>query len=797
MALQEIGLKAIMDIGGFRRNVSMYQKALRDMEKQTGNTAKTMTDSGKRMENAMAKGSASVTSSVEAMGHAFSDLTQIQLSDEQINQINKLVEAGMTVEEAYKQVTAETRQMTAGTEQMTAAAGTAGLGIGQLAIALGAVTAAFSAAVAFARSAIAQFTELGLETYKLSLELGTAAEETSALLSVSRHLDVSASSLTSTFGIFAKKLYDLKAGMAEGKEADTAFTRALEELNVPMYDAMGNVRDMNDLLPEIADRISEMGAGLETTGLVMDLFGRSGRDLLPVLMEGGDALRGMEQRAADLGATMSTTDVAAVRDYKKSSEDLADAWRGLKDVIARELGPAVQWLTEQLTITTNAARQALVIEIAIAAGWAKLVTTGDLAAATTAALGAAAKATGQAFDTATSQGLDPWLANLQAMRQQEEADVAAQQAFTEQLTDIARQYARRMIDININMNRQLEDMGTTHQRRMADLMLSELRRSQDVARDTARRQADIAADYSTKLQDLERQRVQQIEQVQSQHRRRQLDLEEQYQERLRDIQLNFADAADEALRSRDAVALLRAMRDRARGLRDAEHDRVKRQQDEEENYQEQLQQAAATHAERIRQAQEAYRRQQEDLRLSLRRQQEDRAIAYQRQLQDLALAEARQREDLQRNYARQQEDLRRNLLQSAGLWEQYISGTNAQLTAFVNMLNMAGQASLAFFRIQQMLGTLGKLGVPVPALPAFGMQHGGAGTVTQPTLFMAGERGPERFAFAPVGISGAVRFDVHVQHSGNAGSWIGPTLDQFDAAVNDKLIRLAKILRGG
>lgn len=770
MALQEIGLKAVMDIGGFARNVRQYERMLKDMDKRTADTAKSMTQSGQQM------------------AEAFKDLSKIELSEAQVERINELAAAGMTVEEAYKKVTAESKETEAATTSLA-------LSSSQLAMIFGAVSTAVTVLVKFMRDAIAQFREAGMETYKLSLVLGTTAEEASALSAISQLLDVSTTSLEVTFGMFAKRLFDMKTGLAEGVEESTTFTRALERLNVPMYDAAGNVRDVNELLPEIATRFQEMGPGLETTGLAMDLFGRSARDLLPILMEGGEAIKEMEARASYLGAVMSEEDVVAARDLTKATGELTLAKQGLQNVIARELIPVLEYEARVWADIIAAGRLAIATTNSLTVGIVTYLRTLDLTAAReTAAAEGAYYLTGARADEAAATG--EVAEGLLLLTGAYEAARQKQQELYEKLTTIARQFSERMAEININLSRQIEDMGIARARRLVDIAIAEARRVIDAARDAARRREDMQRDYTYRLQDIERERIEKLEAVRQQHRQREIDLEERYQERLRDIQFRFADAADEALRTRDAVALLRAMRDRARGIRDAERDRDKEQRTEDKNYQEQLQAAREANEERIRQAQEAYRRQEEQLRISLQRQAEDRIISLRRQLQDMNIAQGRQREDLARNYQRQQEDLQRHLLQQEGLWGAHLGRLQGMLASFVATMTWAGAQTASLWRFQQAFANLGQMGLPVPA---FGMQKGGAGTVTKPTLFMAGERGPERFAFAPVGVGGTVRFDVRVQHSGEVGggSWIGPTLDQFDAAVNTKLVRLAKVLRGG
>lgn len=62
-------------------------------------------------------------------------------------------------------------------------------------------------------------------------------------------------------------------------------------IGVAAVDAEGGIRDVMDVLPELADRFAAIPDQAERIRVAVGLLGRTGADLLPLLQTGGDALR--------------------------------------------------------------------------------------------------------------------------------------------------------------------------------------------------------------------------------------------------------------------------------------------------------------------------------------------------------------------------------------------------------------------------------------------------------------------------------------------------------------------------
>jgi DNA-binding phage protein len=85
----------------------------------------------------------------------------------------------------------------------------------------------------------------------------------------------------------AKSLQRLSKGLVEGKGSSVD---ALASLGISFVDASGKLKATDQILLEVADRFKNMEDGAEKTGLAIQLFGRSGAEMIPMLNEGSAAL---------------------------------------------------------------------------------------------------------------------------------------------------------------------------------------------------------------------------------------------------------------------------------------------------------------------------------------------------------------------------------------------------------------------------------------------------------------------------------------------------------------------------
>ncbi|MCJ7510781.1 MAG: hypothetical protein MUP14_07845 [Dehalococcoidia bacterium] len=217
--------------------------------------------------------------------------------------------------------------------------------VGTLAKAAIGLAAAF-ASIKSIEGTIKATQELGMSVNKLSRETGLTVEASSQLLFAFKHVGLDAADSSKSIGIFAKKLKgvsDEETGVITGGKSTAA---VLADIGIQALDASGGIRPLSELLPAVADQFKTMPNGLEKTGLAMQLFGRSGKDMIPLLNQGSQGLKELAAEADKLGVTLTAANVGAIKQFTYAQRDMQEAITGVKMQIGMALMPALTRLME-------------------------------------------------------------------------------------------------------------------------------------------------------------------------------------------------------------------------------------------------------------------------------------------------------------------------------------------------------------------------------------------------------------------------------------------------------------------
>lgn len=217
-----------------------------------------------------------------------------------------------------------------------------------LAPALAGVAAGFVSFKA-AESAIDDTQALGMAVEKLRRETGLTAEDSSRLLFAFKHVGLDSDDASKSLGILDKKLkgiQDEETGVAKGGKSAAEI---LASIGIKAVDASGHIEPLNKLIPQIADKFKAMPDGIEKTGLAMQLFGRSGKDMIPLLNLGSAGMSELGAEADKLGVTLSSKNVDQIKQYTLAHRDMEEALSGIKLQIGLYLMPKLtefaQWFT--------------------------------------------------------------------------------------------------------------------------------------------------------------------------------------------------------------------------------------------------------------------------------------------------------------------------------------------------------------------------------------------------------------------------------------------------------------------
>ena len=124
---------------------------------------------------------------------------------------------------------------------------------------------------------------------------------------------------------------------------------AFKRLGIEIRDTSGNLKATDVILGEVSDAFKNAEDGPAKAAVAMDLFGRSGADLLQFLNLGTDGIRELGNEAEALGAVMSTADAQMSEGFLDSLTRLETAFGGLKRSVGTELTPAFTVVVDALT----------------------------------------------------------------------------------------------------------------------------------------------------------------------------------------------------------------------------------------------------------------------------------------------------------------------------------------------------------------------------------------------------------------------------------------------------------------
>ncbi|MFN3766832.1 MAG: hypothetical protein ACK4TD_00545 [Ectopseudomonas guguanensis] len=232
------------------------------------------------------------------------------------------------------------------------------------------------------------------EARKLAQAAGVTTEAFTGLQWAASQSGVSTNELSAAFSRLNRTAVQAANG---GKAQAELFQR----LGVSVTNAEGAVRSGDQLLLDLAARFAELPDGAEKSAMAIELFGKSGAKLVPLLNAGADGISALVEQAERLGLVISDTQAAQAEQFNDSLSSLGAVASGAGNTIAGELLPTLNTMTGLLIDASEGGKNAtlaatvlggalkVLATVAIAVG-AAFRTTGNSIGALAAAASAAA-----------------------------------------------------------------------------------------------------------------------------------------------------------------------------------------------------------------------------------------------------------------------------------------------------------------------------------------------------------------------------------------------------------------------
>ena len=195
----------------------------------------------------------------------------------------------------------------------------------------GGLLASAGAAVTLVESAGRQAEALDQASQKTGIAIGTLQNWTVAMAQTGIGLD----SIT-------RGVKTLSEQLVQSHNPNSQASERFSQLGITAHSVDG-------VLEQLADRFDLMPDGADKTRIAVELFGKAGQDLIPILNKGSAGLRDSMNASKALGAVLADDTVKSLSAADDAFDTLGVATKAASNQLAGLLAPAVTAVTESLT----------------------------------------------------------------------------------------------------------------------------------------------------------------------------------------------------------------------------------------------------------------------------------------------------------------------------------------------------------------------------------------------------------------------------------------------------------------
>lgn len=182
----------------------------------------------------------------------------------------------------------------------------------------------------FGALAVGQLADLAKRGLEYASSLGEVAAQAGVSAKSLQEYRYAASQAGIETGEMDQALSQLSRRLGDAAQGSKSIQAAFDKLGVSVRDANGNVRDAGDVIPLIADGLQKIESPAERAAILVDLFGKSGQKLAPLLEGGAAGVNNLRDAAHKLGIVLSD-------DVIQNADDAADKLSAMKQVLEAKI----------------------------------------------------------------------------------------------------------------------------------------------------------------------------------------------------------------------------------------------------------------------------------------------------------------------------------------------------------------------------------------------------------------------------------------------------------------------------
>jgi hypothetical protein len=187
------------------------------------------------------------------------------------------------------------------------------------------------------KSSLSSLVQQGDELDKASQRAGVSVEALQQLRYAAELSGIGADKLTNAFK-------EVNNALGQGKEGEKA--KIFERMGVSITDATGKIKSADQMLIESADTFKNLSSDTERAVLAQKLFGEGGKELVPLLKQGTDAVREQMGELDELGGVLGGDTVKATVELSDQMTRIKTLMSGVSNSFAEIFLPSAKLVVD-------------------------------------------------------------------------------------------------------------------------------------------------------------------------------------------------------------------------------------------------------------------------------------------------------------------------------------------------------------------------------------------------------------------------------------------------------------------
>lgn len=180
------------------------------------------------------------------------------------------------------------------------------------------------------------------DMFDMARSTGMGVESFQKIAYAAKMSGIEAEKVTTSFIKFDKMIVDAAGG-------NKTYMQTFKDLGIQIKDSAGNLRQPNEIFEDVAEIFHNTKDGAAKTALAVELFGKSGAELIPMLNDGKSGLQAFYAEAERMGLVLSAEAIGKGDAFSDQLEQIGQQVKGVKLQLGTALIPALSAATEKIS----------------------------------------------------------------------------------------------------------------------------------------------------------------------------------------------------------------------------------------------------------------------------------------------------------------------------------------------------------------------------------------------------------------------------------------------------------------